>query len=88
MNYWIRCNNCGKVGKYHYPSDIAGDEEANRIVNEESASDGWIGFETYNFCSDECKEEFIEHKERTGVEINLPAAWRFQQRLKGESDVI
>ena len=86
MNYWIRCSNCGKVEKYPYPGDVAGDIEANLIVTKTVEMDGWIFSHNREFCCKECELECVEHYEKTGNWLNLPAVYRFQQNLKGKVD--
>lgn len=84
MNFWIRCENCGKVEKYPYPANTVGDPNANSVVWKQAEEDGWIIYESKTFCSEECKKDCIEHYERTNVWLNLPAAYKYQQSLKGE----
>lgn len=82
MNYWIRCNNCGKVAKYPYLSDVVGDTEANLVVSKQVEMDGWVFSHNKEFCCEACEKECLEHYERTGNWLNLPAAYKYQQKLK------
>lgn len=89
MNYWIRCNNCGKVGKYPYSSETPGDITANKDAVQAVKEDGWLYAKDFEdlpgqeFCCEECRQEWNKHYIKTGAKINLPAAYRFQEQLKG-----
>lgn len=80
MNYWIRCDNCGKVGRFSYPSDIVGDADANQVVHANVKDAGWVYADKHNFCCETCEKEWEEHLERTGNALNLPAVYARQQQ--------
>lgn len=80
MNYWIRCDNCGKVGRFPYPSDTVGDADANQVVHDNAKDAGWLYADKHNFCCETCEKEWKEHLERTGNALNLPAVYARQQQ--------
>lgn len=82
MNYWIRCENCGKVNKYPYPSKVKGDKKANLIIENLVKKDGWIFSNNKTFCCEKCKKECVKNYEETGSWLNLPAVYKYQEQLK------
>lgn len=78
MILWLKCDNCGKVEKFPYDSDIA-------LAWEQAGKDGWVvTFDNDTFCCKECRKDCEEHYKRTHHWTNYPAMYRYQQQLKGE----
>lgn len=80
MNYWIRCDNCGKVDRFPYPSDIVGDCDANKVVHDNAENAGWVYADKHNFCCEQCEKDWKEHLNSTGNVLNLPAVYARQEQ--------